>query len=231
MKILSTVDKKLIIQSERFEPGRLKLSDPSSIAGSIVVPLVSISIIYSDYNRFSHLFSFSYKSFIGILVLLIELYSSIYVLFLNKPKYLPSSIFEIGVDRILVREWKGLWYDPVITRVFELENVESIEVVLDAKSDISWNSDMDMYMMGAPLSNYQVITKSVTGKQYKLEENSIDLLTIHPIALTAFCELIEETKRSVREIEKFLNENDCDNLETSEPDQLVGNDKLDGACE
>ncbi len=216
MKILSTVDRKLIIQSERFDPGRLKLSDSMSTVGSITVLLISLSLIYADYNQFSHLFSFTYKSFIGILVISIELFSLMDVLFFKTPKYIPSSIFEIGVDRILVREWKGLWYDPVVTRVFELEDIESIELVLDVKSDLGWNSDMNMYMIESPQSNYQVIVKSAVGKQYSLEQNSISILTIHPIALTAFFELIEQTEQSVREIEQFLNERNDNNLDMSE---------------
>lgn len=205
MKILSTVDRKLRIQSERFEPGRLKISDPRATVGSIIVPILSLLIIYSDYNQFSHLFVFSYKSLLGILIISIELFGLIDVLFLRRPKYIPFSIFEIGTDRILVREWKGLWYDPVITSVSELENIESMELVIDSKADISWDSDIGAYAMGTPQSNYQVVAKSTTGKQYNLESNSIDILTIHPIALTAFCELIEGSRQSVREINKFLN--------------------------
>ena len=221
MKILSTVDRKIIIQSERFEPGRLKLSDPSSHVGSIIIPIISLSIIYSDYDQLSHIFSFSYKSFLGILLILIELSTSIYVLFFKTPVSPPLSIFEIGADRILVREWKGLWYDPVITRVCELKHVEIIELILNAKSDISWDSDMEMYMMGPPQSNYQVVVKSAAGKQYKLEQNSVDILSIHPIALTAFCELIEETKELVREVQKLLDEIDTNNSEISEDDKSI----------
>ncbi len=208
MKILSTVDRKLIIQSERFEPGRLKISDPRATVGSIIVPILSFLIIYSDYNQFSHLFIFSYKSLLGILLISIELFGLLDVLFLKRPKYTPFSIFEIGTERILVREWKGPWYDPVITRVSELENIDSMDLVIDSKADISWDSDIGAYAMGIPQYSYQVVAKSTTGEQYELESNIIDILTIHPITLTAFCELIEGNRQSVREINKFLNESE-----------------------
>jgi hypothetical protein len=202
MKILSTDDGKLIIQSQRFEYGRrLKLTD-------LIMPSIFIFLcINSQYKKLLHTFEFSSELFLGILLTLISFLILIYEVFFKTPNFIPKTIFEVRNNRVLVKVNQGSWHlnNLEVSRVIELNDIESIDLVLDAKADIYWDSEIDTYAMLEPQSYYQINMKSVSGEQCILERNSVDISQIHPIALTAFCELIEESKRSVQEVEKFLN--------------------------
>jgi hypothetical protein len=212
MKILSIDNQKIIIQAERFESRRLTINDPElvmEIGSALLISVLGFSLISFGTNPadFSSLLNIYFC--VGVSVPLIFVFNLVDRLFYTQPKLGISTVYEVTTeDRTLLRQFKGLWYseNPGVSKIIELGNIQSIGLVYDANADLKWDGEANMDIMETPHFSYQVIVISGAGESSILEKNSIQTVNSHPVALAAFDRLIEETKKSVRVVEKFLRE-------------------------
>jgi hypothetical protein len=212
MKILSVDNQKIIIQSERFEPRRITINDPElimEIGITLLISVLGLSLINFGINPANFSSLLNIYVCIGVSVPLIFVFNLIDRLFYTQPKLGISTVYEVTTeDRMLLQHFKGLWYseNPGVSKIIMLGDIRSINLLCDANADLKWDGEANMDIMETPHFSYQVIMISGSGELSILEKNSIQTVSSHPVALAAFDRLIEENKKSVRVVEKFLSE-------------------------